>query len=166
MAQHHDMWPVAVLCEVWGVRRSGFYTYRQRQAAPPIARDELAELARVTAIAAETGYSDGSRRMAKQLQAAGFTGGRHTARQLRRQAGMVVRRRTRRRPVTTDSRQGDHVAPNLLARPCDVDHPDHVWAGDITDVWTAEGWWYVAVLFDRYARKVVGWAMSSHVDAP
>ena len=87
MAQHHDMWPVAVLCEVWGVRRSGFYTYRQRQAAPTIARDELAALARVTAIAAETGYSDGSRRMAKQLQAAGCTGGRHTARQLLQPGG-------------------------------------------------------------------------------
>jgi putative transposase len=164
MAQHQDMWPVAVLCEVLEVSRSGFYTYMQRHASPTIDRDELEELARVKAIAAETGYSYGSRRMAKQLQAAGFAVGRHKARQLMRQAGIVVRRRTRRRPVTTESRHGYHVAPNLLARQFDVDQPDQVWAGDITYVWTAEGWLYVAVLLDLYARKVVGWAMSSHVD--
>ena len=78
---------------------------------------------------------------------------------------MVVRRPTRRRPVTTDSRHGYGVAPNLLARQFDVEQPDQVWAGDITYVWTAEGWLYVAVLLDLYSRKVVGWAMSRHIDA-
>jgi hypothetical protein len=81
MVQHQDMWPVAVLCEVLEVSRSGFYTYRQRQASLTIDRDELEELAQVKAIAAETGYSYGSRRMAKQLQAAGFAVGRYKARQ-------------------------------------------------------------------------------------
>ena len=165
MAQHQDMWPVAVLCEVLAVSRSGFYPYMQRQASPTIDRAEVEGLARVKAIAAETGYSYGSRRMAKQLQAAGFAVGRYKARQLMRQAGIVVRRRPRRRPVTTESRHGYHVAPNLLARQFDVDQPDQVWAGDITYVWTAEGWLYVSVLLDLYARKVVGWAMSAHIDA-
>jgi putative transposase len=164
MAQHHDTWPVAVLCEVLEVSRSGFYAYLQRQASPTIHRDELEVLARVQAIASSTGHSYGSRRMAKQLQAAGFAVGRYKARQLMRQAGLVVRRHPRRRPVTTDSRHSSLVAPNLLARQFDVDQPDQVWAGDITYVWTAEGWLYVAVLLDLYARKVVGWAMSSHVD--
>ena len=128
-------------------------------------RDELEVLAQVQAIARATRYSYGSRRMAKQLQAAGFAVGRYKARQLMRQAGIAVRRPPRRRPVTTDSRHGDRVAPNLLARQFDVDKPDQVWTGDITYVWTAEGWLYVAVLVDLYARKVVGWAMSSHGDA-
>jgi transposase InsO family protein len=39
-----------------------------------------------------------------------------------------------------------------------------VWAGDITYVWTAEGWWHLAVLLDWYSRKVVGWAMSHRVE--
>jgi transposase InsO family protein len=82
--------------------------------------------------------------MAKQLQAAGFAVGRYKARRLMRQAGIVVRQPTRRRPVTTDSRPGDGVAPNLLARQFDVAKPDQVWVGDITYVLTAEGWLYVA----------------------
>ena len=64
--------------------------------------------------------------------------------------------------MTTDSRHGYEIAPNLLARQVDVTAPDHVWAGAITYRWTAEGWLYLSVLVDLYSRKVVGWAMSHH----
>jgi len=165
MAQSHDTWPVAVLCEVFDVSRSGFYTYMQRRAAPTIDRDEVAMVAQVKAIAQETGYSYGSRRMAKQLQDDGFTVGRYKARRLMHQAGVAVRRPRQRRPMTTDSRHGHAVAPNLLARQFDVKRPDQAWVGDITYVWTAEGWLYVSVLLDLYSRKVLGWATSSRIDA-
>ena len=78
--------------------------------------------------------------MARQLQAEGFAVGRAKARRLMRQAGVAVQRPKRRGPVTTDSRHGYGVAPNLLARQVDVEQPDHVWAGDITSVWTSAGW--------------------------
>jgi transposase InsO family protein len=52
-----------------------------------------------------------------------------------------------------------------LARQFAVENPDQVWVGDITYVWTAEGWLYLAVLLDLYSRTVVGWAMSHHADA-
>ena len=68
--------------------------------------------------------------------------------------------------MTTDSQHRHAVAPNLLARQFDVALPEQVWAGDITYLWTAEGWLYLAVLLDWYARKVVGGAMSAHIDAP
>jgi transposase InsO family protein len=64
--------------------------------------------------------------------------------------------------MTTDSRHRYEVAPNLLARQCDVTAPDHGWASDITSIWTAEGWLYLSVLVDWYSRKVVGWAMNHH----
>ena len=165
MVQHHGTWPVAVLCEVFDVSRSGFYSYVQRHAAPTIERDEVALLARVKAIHAETRQSYGSRRMAKQLQADGFTVGRYKARRVMHQAGVVVRRPRQRPPMTTDSQHHHAVAPNLLARQFDVALPDQVWAGDITYLWTAEGWLYLAVLLDLYSRKVVGWAMSAHINA-
>jgi transposase InsO family protein len=66
--------------------------------------------------------------------------------------------------VTTDSRHGYGVADNVLARQFDVAKPDQAWAGDITYIWTDEGWLYLSVLLDLYSRKVVGWAMSSHID--
>jgi putative transposase len=56
------------------------------------------------------------------------------------QAGVVVQRPKQRGPVTTESRHGYAVAPNLLARQFDVARPDHVWVGEISEVWTAAGW--------------------------
>jgi putative transposase len=153
-----------VLCGVLEVSRSGFYAYLPRQATAEVDAEAVTLVARVQAIAADTRSSYGSRRMARQLQAEGFAVGRAKARRLMRQAGVAVQRPKRRGPVTTDSRHGYGVAPNLLARQFDVEQPDHVWAGDITYVWTGEGWLYVSVLVDLYARKVVGWAMSSQID--
>jgi putative transposase len=127
-------------------------------------RDEVALLARVKAIHAETGHRYGSRRMAKPLQAEGDAVGRDNAQRLMHQAGVAGRRR-KRGPVTTDRRPGDAVAPNLLARQCDIAPPDPVWVGDSTDVWTAAGWAYLAVWLDLPSRTVVGWAMQSRMDA-
>jgi putative transposase len=67
-------------------------------------------------------------------------------------------------PKTTDSRHDYGVAPNLLERNCDVTAPTVAWCGDITFIWTEEGWWYTSVLVDLYSRKVVGWAMRDHLD--
>jgi putative transposase len=148
----------------YGVSRSGFYDYQSRQDHPKIDAEEVALFAQVKAIAAATRSRYGSRRMAKALQAKGFAVGRAKARRLMNEAGVQVRRAKRRAPVTTDSRHGDEVAPNLLARHFDVDAPDLAWVGDITYGWTAEGWLDVSTLLDLYSRKVVGWAMSSRIN--
>ena len=164
MAQHQDTWPVSVLCEVLEVSRSGFYAYRQGQATVESTWQRSP---------GGTGEGDcdpdgpqlWESALAKPLQAEGSAVGReYKARRLMQQAGVSVRRR-KRCPVTTDSRHGHAVAPNLLARQFDVAQPDTVWVGDITYVWTAEGWEYLAVLLDLHSRKVVGWAMQSRIDA-
>lgn len=165
MAQHQQLWPVSILCRVLAVSRRGLYAYVPRQTATCRGAEAVALVARVKAMAAETRSSDGRRRMAKPLQDDGFSVGRYQARRFMPQAAVTVRRPKPHHPVTTDSRHGDAVAPHVLARQFAVGQPNQVWVGDITSGWTAEGWLYVAVLLDLYARKVVGWAMSSHVDA-
>jgi transposase InsO family protein len=57
---------------------------------------------------------------------------------------------------TTEAARNHGVAPNELARQFDVDQPNVAWVGDITYLWTQEGWLYLAVLLDLYSRKVVG----------
>jgi putative transposase len=114
---------------------------------------------------AETGPRDGSRRLAKPRQAQGVAVGRAKARRLRQDAGLAVRRRPRRGPVTTDRQHRYPVAPNLLARQVEVDKPEHVWVGAMTSVWTAAGWLDVAVRLEVYARKGVGWAMRAPIDS-
>lgn len=96
--------------------------------------------------------------MAKALRALGYRAGRYQARSLMRAAGVWVRYRRRYR-ATTDSNHRQPVFENRLERDFSVDAPDHVYAGDITYVWTQQGWLYLAVVIDLYSRKVVGWSM-------
>ena len=52
----------------------------------------------------------------------------------------------------------------MLEREFTVAQPSAAWVGDITYVWTLEGWLYLAVILDLYSRRVVGWAMSKRID--
>lgn len=147
-----------------GVGRSGFYDHQKRQATPVLRGEEVDLLERIKAISEKTDHSYGSRRMSKQLQDEGYNVGRFKVRRLMKQAGVSVRSRRRRAPKTTDSRHGYGVAPNLLERNFDVTAPNVAWCGDVTYIWTEEGWLYTSVLLDLYSRKVVGWAMSDSLD--
>ena len=132
MAEHQGTWPVSGRGEVLEVSRRGFDAYLPRQATTEVDAEAGTFGARVQAIAADTRASDGRRRMARQLQAEGLAVGRAKARRLMRPAGVVGQHPKRRGPVPTGSRHGDGVAPHRLARPCDVEPPEHVWAGAIT----------------------------------
>jgi transposase InsO family protein len=65
--------------------------------------------------------------------------------------------------VTTDSEHQKPVAPNILGRQFEATAPNQKWAGDITYIWTAEGWLYLAVILDLFSRMVVGWSMDSRI---
>jgi putative transposase len=57
----------------------------------------------------------------------------------------------------------DAVAANALDRQFSVTRPNRVWAGDITSVWTTEGWLSRAVVLDLYSRAVIGWALGARL---
>ena len=65
--------------------------------------------------------------------------------------------------VTTDSNHAFNIAPNLLDQDFSADGPNQKWAGDISYIWTSEGWLYLAVILDLYSRRVIGWAVSNRM---
>jgi transposase InsO family protein len=65
--------------------------------------------------------------------------------------------------ATTQSNHRMPVAANTLDRQFSVTRPNRVWAGDITYVWTTEGWLYLAVVLDLYSRAVIGWALEARL---
>ena len=79
-----------------------------------------------------------------------------------RQNGISVIR-TRKHKVTTDSNHKFNIAPNLLDRDFNADAPNLKWAGDISYIWTREGWLYLAVILDLHSRRVIGWAVSNRM---
>ena len=84
----------------------------------------------------------------------------------KREVAQAIEVRTRRKfKATTDSSHGQAVAPNVLERQFDVDEPDTAYVGDISYIWTTEGWLYLAVVIDLFSRAVVGWSMSRWLKA-
>ena len=67
---------------------------------------------------------------------------------------------------TTDSNHSLPVAANVVAREFTAEAPDRLWVADITYIPTGEGWLYLASIVDVFSRKVVGWAMDSHMRTP
>ena len=62
-----------------------------------------------------------------------------------------------------DSNHKFNIAPNLLDRDFNADAPILKWAGDISYIWTREGWLYLAVILDLHSRRVIGWAVSNRM---
>jgi transposase InsO family protein len=76
----------------------------------------------------------------------------------------LVARMRRRFRTTTDSKHDFPIAPNVLERDFTASAPDRAWVTDITFLWTAQGWLYLAAILDLFSRRVVGWATSQNVD--
>ena len=95
--------------------------------------------------------------MTEELKALGLQVGQRRVGRLMRQNNITVVR-TRKFKRTTDSHHTFNIAPNLLKQDFSASAPNQKWAGDITYVWTREGWVYLAVILDLYSRRVIGWA--------
>ena len=157
--------PIEFMCEELGVSRSGFYAWRQRE---PSRRDREDALLGVEVAAAHEASSKryGSTRVHKALLAAGRRTSRKRVARLMRKQQLIARpqRRKKRGIRTTDSNHAFPIAPDLVGRDFTAAAPNKVWVTDITYIWTREGWLYLAALVDLYSRRVVGWAVSEHID--
>lgn len=155
-------YPVALMCKLLEVSRSGFYAWRDRP-APARTREDAFLAVEVTAVHKRSRGRYGSPRVHAELRDRGIAVGRKRVERLMRQEGLSARRRRRFRK-TTDSKHDSPIAPNLLQRDFEASAPNEVWVTDVTCVWTQEGWLFLAVILDLYARRVVGWATSDTND--
>tara|TARA_B110000879_G_scaffold58708_1_gene82512 strand:+ start:272 stop:754 length:483 start_codon:yes stop_codon:yes gene_type:complete len=101
-------------------------------------------------------------RMTKELQELGVNvGHRRVGRLMRDNFIKIIR--TQKYKATTDSNHAFSIAPNLLDQDFSADGPNQKWAGDISYIWTNEGWLYLAVILNLYSRRVIGWAVSNRM---
>ena len=155
-------YPVQLMYRLLEVSRSGYYTWCSRpESARALENRRL--LVKIRAIHAQHRQRYGSPRIHKALQAQGECVGRHRIARLMRAEGLKPQRQRRFR-VTTKADPRLPVAENILDRQFIVSQPNVAWVGDITYIWTAEGWLYLAVLLDLFSRRIVGFAMGRWID--
>ncbi len=154
--------PIGLMCEVLGVSRSGYYAWRK---CTPSARAKSdAQLAvEIAGTHKRSRSTYGSPRVHAELRARGVRVGKKRIERLMRENGIQARRKRRFRR-TTDSNHAYPVAPNVVERQFEPEAPNEVWVTDVTYVWTDEGWLYLAIMLDLFARRVVGWAASATND--
>lgn len=166
MNRHAQEFSVKAMCRVLGVSRSGYYSWRERDSrlSPRALRRRQLDQHVSEAFAARKGRS-GSPELVLDLRDGGIHCNRKTVANSMREQGLRAKA-AKKFKATTNSKHSLPVAPNLLDQKFVASKPNEKWVGDITYLWTNEGWLYLAVMIDLYSRMVVGWAMSERMTTP
>ena len=149
------------MCRVLEVSTSGYYAWCKRS---PSARAQAdAELtSRMNAIHERSHETYGAPRVHAELEAEGIQVGRKRVARLMRTAGLVGV--SRRKWITTTVRDRNaRPAPDLVERNFVAPGPNRLWVADITYIPTWAGFLYLAVVLDAFSRRIVGWAMETHL---
>jgi putative transposase len=164
IAAEKTNYPVAVLCRVLNVSRTGFHNWERRAPSNRSLSDawltekikQIHDASRgvygVPRIHAELRLEHnirvGRKRVARLMKAAGISGVR-----------------PRKRWKTTIRIPGVTPATDLVNRDFKASGPNVLWVADITYLRTGEGWLYLAAVQDTYSRAIVGWSMATHMRA-
>ncbi len=154
---HEDAFRITTMCRVLSVTPQGYHAWKKRSPSARAVANEVL-LVEIRASHARSKRSYGSPRVCRQLRRQGHCVGENRVARLMAKDGLRAKRSKRYR-VTTDSRNTKVVHENVLARDFAVGSPDRAWAGDITYLWTKEGWLYLAVVLDIGTRRVIGWSL-------
>lgn len=161
MSANQAVYPIRRVSRVLGVSPSGFYAWRKR---PPSKREQedkvLAE--EIKKIHQRSKGTYGAPRIHAELAEQGWHVGRKRVARLMRIADLrgVSRRKA---PRTTQRQAGATPAPDLVQRNFTASRPNELWVADITYIPTWTGFLYLSVVLDAWSRRVVGWAMTTHL---
>lgn len=149
------------MCSVFSVARSGYYAWRDKR--PGKRRQANAVLDdKIGRIFARHQKRYGAIRVTDDLRDEGETCSKNRVARRMRVLGLKAKGKRKFR-ITTDSNHNLPVAQNLLNREFSATAINQKWAGDITYVWTTEGWLYLAVIIDLYSRAVIGWSIQATI---
>ncbi len=167
ITKHRDSFPIAVMCDVLTVSKSGYYASQGREPSPRARRRERIDAAVRQVHAASHGIY-GSGKIAQELTQSDDleTACRNTVARAMRELGLASRVSKAFTPTTTQADPTRTPAPNRLDRNFTATRPNQKWVTDITYLPTLAGWVYVAVVLDLFSRKVVGWAISDSLATP
>ncbi|GAB4004059.1 IS3 family transposase [Glycomyces albus] len=151
--------PVTFMCRILTVSTSGYYEWRARPESAT-ARRRKALTAQITDIFEISDATYGHRRVKAQLERNGVEASLELVRFLMREAGLVPCQPKAKRRHLTDNTPGE--VPDLVGRDFTAPVPGVKFVGDVTYIWTGEGWSYLATVLDCCTKEVVGYALGEH----
>jgi putative transposase len=154
-------YPVATMCRVLGVSRSGFYDWVKRE---PSTRSEANAvlLQVIREVHHESDGTYGAPRVHAELDERGPPASLNRVARVMREAG--VQGVSPRKGTRTTLRAGKgRAGPDLVDRDFTATGPNQLWVADITYVPTWAGFLYLAIAMDVWSRRIVGWAMATHL---
>ena len=157
---HQLEFNVTSMCRVLGVHRSGYYAWTSTPFSKR-ALDNAVLLGEIKQFYTASGSIYGSPRIYRDCKAAGLLCSENRVAKLMHQAKLFAVRGYRK--ARYKSGKPAIASPNRLRQVFTAQTADEAWVTDITQIYTHEGWLYMAVVIDLYSRAVVGWSMQPHI---
>lgn len=154
--RHRQEYPVLVMCQLFGVSRSGYYDYCKRIGRPE-PDTELAEVLRGQQERCRQTY--GYRRMWLWLEKQGVHYNSKTVLRVMKKYGLLAEIRRARKWVRLEEQT--HKYENLLNREFQADRPNRKWVTDISYIHTGQGVLYLSMIRDLYDNSIVAYKMAT-----
>ncbi|WP_148263387.1 IS3 family transposase [Leptospira interrogans] len=153
---------IGSMARVLGVSRSGYYKYLNRHKDRSVA-PELTNFLQEKWLKSRKNY--GFKRLFQEVKKSNLPYGARKVRKAMKHCKISGKQRKQFRPLTTNSKHGGRIAPDLVQRKFHPNEQNRIWVSDVTFIRTSFGWSYLCVILDLYSRKTVGWSLSDRNDS-
>lgn len=150
------------MCRCLSIHPSGFYAWLKSPLAKR-AQEDIRQTQLIEEAWKQSGKVHGYSKLHDDLLDQGETSCANRIARLARLAGIKAQIGYRRRPGSYGGTPSV-VVDTTLAQQFDVDATDTAWVTDITYIKTVEGFAYLAVVIDRFSRRVIGWSLTQLAD--
>lgn len=158
---HKQVWPIVLMCGVMEVSPSGYYAWRGRNPSQRAASNKVLD-EHIAEIYWQHKGRYGAPRIWEELQHQGVACSENRVARRMQVLGLKAIQAKKFR-VTTDSAHTKPVYADLLQQDFTAAGPNQKWVSDISYVWTATGWLYLAVVMDVYSRAIIGWSLQKRM---
>lgn len=163
MKDNSDNYSIERMAEVFGVSRSGYYSWLRR---PESRRSKFHQvlIAKIKELHKRSRGVYGSKRIHQMLIKEGFQCCLKVVARLMKENG-ISGNRVKKFKAGSKKKSSAKAAVNVVDRDFEVSKPDRIWVSDITYIYTLEGWFYLCVIVDLFSRNVVGWSGGEKMDS-
>lgn len=162
MNEYKQEFKIKSMARVLGVSRSGYYAWIKPKQDDK-EQERITLINHILRVFNESKRSYGPPRIYRQLKTEGIPCGRNRIAKLMKNSSLIARNKRKYKKSVTE-RHDRSFAANPLDRKFDYAKPNCAWVSDVSYFWTRSGWLHLAIVMDLFSRRIIGWAMSSHVD--